>query len=158
MKIILIFSSIVCAFFVENTLSRVLAPVVFPPPITLLALFYWLWRAQGREAMILSLLAGFFLETVSIFPPGSYIVALLIVAIAISFFKRIIADPESIWIIAVCAAVFLFFLVLVSQWHASAAIRWEFILLVLTWPFVFIGLLVFLKKYVFKKERYKKFA
>lgn len=158
MKIILIFSSIVCAFFVENTLSRIIAPAAFPPPITLFTLFYWLWRVQGREAVILSILAGFFLESVSIFPPGSYVVVLLVVAAAISFFKRIIANPKSIWVIALSVAMFLFSFLSVSWWYASAAIHWKFVLLVLAWPFVFSCLLVFSKKYVFKKERYKKLA
>lgn len=177
MKAIIIIFSTVFAFLLEGIFLRIvqLNGIEMEFPLVFLTLFYWFWRIQAHERIFLALITAIFLESVSLFPPGSYAVILCILALFIGFLKSYVANDKTIWVQGVAAGIFLFaaalfiplyafFVLKLSAEGESAVLElylFSFFTWAMLWVFVFSCGLAFFDRYgssFQKKAKYKKFS
>lgn len=165
MTLFLMVFSIVCAFFLENAIARFLPFIPFAPPLVLLAVFYWLWHGEKNKYTAPLAVAAFFLESVSLFFPGSYVVVLLVLAFLTPLLKQHVANLDSLRVQAAVFAFFLFLTAAVMKLYmfffekikgAGLPIAWrfeEFFWWMIVWSFVYVCFLHFICRPVLRAWR-----
>ncbi|MBI2056118.1 MAG: hypothetical protein HYT37_01955 [Candidatus Sungbacteria bacterium] len=156
MKTFFILISIACAFLIESALARILPVITFAPPLTLLTVFYWLWHGEKKDYLAIIASAGFFLESVSLFFPGSYVVVLLTLSFFTPVLKRYAANQGSLRVQTAVFALFLFFTATIMDLYMFFAgkiygldipVGWrrtELFMWMAVWPLVYVLFLNFI--------------
>ncbi len=173
MKATIIIFSTIFAFLFEGIFLRIVQLNGMGPPLVFLTLFYWLWRIQAHERIFLALTTSVFWESVSLFPPGSYVVIVCMLALFIGFLKLYVADDKTVWMQGVAAGTFLFAAALFIPFYAFFVLKlsgisavlevdlFSFFMWAMVWAFIFSCGLAFFDRYgsfFQKKARYKKFS
>lgn len=95
MKYFFIIISLVAAFFVERSIGTFFLVQGTPLPLTVAMLFFWFWRVSFSGRVLLSLFAGLFLDSISVFASGTYISALFFCALIAQFLYVFFSNRES---------------------------------------------------------------
>lgn len=86
--------SFVLAAFLEWTAGPVFSFWGVSFPAVLSAAIFWFWRMELSSRVFLGILAGIFMDTVSAYPPGTYLILFFVAAFLTEVLRRFFSETE----------------------------------------------------------------
>ena len=93
--IFLIISSFISAAFLEWTLGPVFSFWGVSFPWVLSAAVFWFWKMRLSSRIFLGIFAGIFVDSVSAYPPGTYLLLFFVAALLTEVLRIFFSETES---------------------------------------------------------------
>lgn len=107
-KWVFMFLSLLLAFAAERWISFLFPEFFFVPPLTVFVISLWFLALAPAAMIFFSFLGGFFLDTMSAFPFGTYTALLLLYVCASVFFRANLAESQKRFAPSLWGAIVLF--------------------------------------------------
>lgn len=95
MRNVFLILSIALAFFLEWLGARINFWGMAPPLVAALV-FFWFWRMDLPTRAFTAVAAGFFIDSMSVFPFGAYIITFFLIGLLMELFRFLFANVRSL--------------------------------------------------------------
>lgn len=94
MKFFLFVVSLVAAVILEWSIANSFKFIIVPPLMALIA-FFWFWNIKFQHRIYLALALGFFMDSISLFPFGTYMGTFIIIVLLSEFLQLFLSNTYS---------------------------------------------------------------